>query len=78
MFYPDDYKILHFMTSLLKSSYDAEDVWVGLDKRSDESNAPSNWTRSDGTIVTEIPWYNGQPSVNSSHECTFMSIADNG
>ena len=77
LFYPDDFKILHHLMSKMEQS-GVEDVWVGLDKMSDESIVSSQWIKNTGNVGTEVPWTDGDQTSNVSLKCTFMSVATKG
>ena len=77
LFYPDDFKTLHHLVSKLEHS-GIEDVWVGLDKMSDELVVSDQWTKSTGMVGTEVPWLDGEQTLNASLKCTFMSVATKG
>ena len=74
MFYPKDYKVLDHIVSLLRMKHQGiDEVWIGLDKRSEESF--SSWTKSDGKVLNEIPWNDGYPTTDESQLCTFLNVS---
>ena len=72
LFYHKDYKVLDYIVSLLRMKYDINEVWIGLDRRSDESS--TRWTRSDGKVIDEIPWNDGYPTTDESQYCAFLNV----
>ena len=74
LFYPEDYKVLDHIVSLLRMKHiEIEEVWIALDKRSEESF--SHWTKNDGEVITEIPWNDGYPTNDESQLCTFLNVS---
>ena len=79
---PEDYRVAEFLVQLAKDRDKVLEAWVGIDGRSDPSspNATINpvWTKSDGTVASEIRWAAGAPIQDPVKQCVFMDHASGG
>ena len=77
--YPTDYRSKAFLSHLLNSTqYNISQIWVGLDRRSDNAPVSTTWTTSDGTRLDEIPWAEGEPGNGEQNQCVFMDSEVHG
>ena len=75
--WPGDHRALDYLSSLAKDSYKVDQVWVGLDDRSDFAPNPM-WTSNEGAQVTEVRWAGGAPIQDASKQCVYMDHASGG
>ena len=73
---------MDYLSSLAKDSYKVDQVWLGLDGRSDKA-APNpvlnpGWTSSEGVQVTEVRWAGGAPIQDVSKQCVYMDHSSAG
>ena len=83
--YTDDTHSLEFLTNIIKKDLDGEEeVWFGLDSRSDPS-PPENlenlkWTSSEGNDIpeTDIDWSDGYPLSEPAKNCAYLDYSADG
>ena len=74
LFYPQNYKIKDHIITKLKIDLNEGEIWMGLDKMSDNQE----WIKSDGTIEREISWSEGSNNSTDIPLCAFINVNNNG